>query len=52
MKQTLTLTPTADGLGFDPWFAGAPAMITGTVPTYPAMTTWMAQLWKYQKDAY
>lgn len=52
MKQTLTLTPTADGLGFSPWFAGAPAMITGTVPTYPAMTTWMAQLWKYQKDAY
>jgi hypothetical protein len=52
MKQTLDLNPTADPLGFSPWFAGAPAMITGTVPTYPDMTTWMAQLWKYQSDAY
>jgi hypothetical protein len=51
MRQSLTLTPTTDALGLDPWFAGAPAQIYGTVPAYPEMTSWMMQLWKYPHDA-
>jgi len=51
MKQTLSLTPSTDALGLDPWFAGSPVVITGTVPAYPTMDTWKMQLWKYPHDA-
>jgi hypothetical protein len=52
MKQTLSLTPSTDALGFDAWFGGTPLIVTGTVPADPVMTTWMMQLWKYPSDAY
>ncbi len=52
MKQSLSLTPSTDALGFDPWFSGTPIMVYGTVPAYPTMTTWMMQLWKYPSDAF
>jgi hypothetical protein len=51
MKQTLTLTPSSDALGLDPWPSGAPLVITGTVASYPAMDSWTMQLWKRPHDA-
>lgn len=51
MKQTLTLTPSPEALGLDPWPAGAPLVITGTVEAYPAMDSWTMQLWKRPHDA-
>lgn len=51
MRQTLTLTPSSAALGLDTWFAGAPVVITGTVPAYPTMDSWQMQLWKYPHDA-
>ena len=52
MKQALTLTSTADPLGLDSFFSGAPLMIYGDVPDYPDMNTWMMQLWKRPHDAF
>jgi hypothetical protein len=51
MKQSLSLTPSTDELGLDPFFAGAPVQIYGTIPAYPVMDSWQMQLWKYPSDA-
>lgn len=50
MKQTLSLTPSAAPLGLDPWFAGSPLVVSGTVPTTPTMSSWLMQLWKRPHD--
>jgi hypothetical protein len=50
MKQTLSLSPSSDPLGLDPWMSGGPIVVTGTVPAYPTMSSWMMQLWKYPHD--
>lgn len=51
MKQSLSLTPSSDALGLEPWASDSPLSLTGTVPATPSMSEWRMQLWKYPSDA-
>ena len=50
MKQTITLSASADRLGFDPWWSDSPLVVSGTVPSYPTMSSWTMELWRTSHD--